>query len=123
MNKRRVTARIVSLLLMLVLAISLVACGTKHEAVKPDKDSTKIVTDKNYTESIKKEVGVQAGQVYVKNGVVSSTMVLKDTVSDADAKKLANKYATELKKTYKDMKINVQAVKKGKNVANITLEK
>lgn len=132
MKEKKVTRKLLSLLLMLILVLSLVACGAKHEAVKPDKDTNEIVTDKNstkiivdekYTENLKKETGVQAGQVYVQDGTAIGTIVLKETVSDKDAKALADKYAKELKTAYIDMKINVQAVKAGKNIASITLEK
>lgn len=123
MNIKNMIKRISTALLMIILTASLGACGAKHEAVKPDKDPKKVVVDKNYTEDLKKENGVQNAQVYVQNNMAIGTMILKDSVSDADAKALANKYAKELKKTYKDMKSNVQAVKKGKNVANITLDK
>jgi uncharacterized lipoprotein YehR (DUF1307 family) len=111
------------LLLILVIMLSLSACEGKHEAVKPDKDPKKIVVDKNYTEDLKNEKDVQVGQVYIQNGIAIGTMIIKDTVSDNDAKALAEKYAKELKESYKDMKVNVQAVKNGKNVANIILEK
>lgn len=123
MKIKGIIRKISAVLLMMILTMSLAACGAKHEAVKPDKDPKKVVVDKNYTEDLKKENGVQNAQVYVQNNIAIGTMVLKDSVSDADAKALANKYAKELKKTYKDMKVNVQAVKKGKNVANVTLDK
>lgn len=123
MKDKRATSRILSLLLMLTLVLSLVACSTKHEAVIPDKDITKIVIDTKYTEDLKKETGVQEGQIYIQNGMAIATIILNDKISDEDAKKLAEKYAADLKKTYRDMKVNVQAVKNGKNIANITLEK
>ncbi|WP_373844679.1 hypothetical protein [Clostridium sp.] len=123
MKIKNIITKISIALLMIILTVSLSACGAKHEAVKPDKDPKKIVVDTNYTEDLKKENGVQNGQVYVQNGIAIGTIMLKDNVSDADAKALAEKYAKELKKSYKDMKVNVQAVKAGKNVANITLEK
>ncbi|WP_411682655.1 hypothetical protein [Clostridium thailandense] len=123
MNIKNVITRISTALLLIILTVSLSACDAKHEAVKPDKDPKKIVVDKNYTKDLKKENGVQNGQVYVQNGIAIGTILLKDSVSDADAKALAEKYANELKKTYKDMKVNVQAVKAGKNTANIILEK
>ena len=50
------------------------------------------------------------------------TLILDKKVSNKDAKKLAEKYAEELKDEYKDLKVNVQAVRDGKNVANITKE-
>jgi predicted small lipoprotein YifL len=123
MKEKRVSVKMSTLLLMLTLILSLVGCGKKYEAVIPDKDITKIVVDKNYTEDLKKERGVQEGQIYVQNGMVIATIVLNDKISDENAKKLAEEYATKLKKTYKDMKVNVQAVKDGKNVSSITLEK
>jgi ABC-type phosphate transport system substrate-binding protein len=123
MKTRRTSKKLITLLLMLTMLLSLVACSTKHEAVVPDKDPTKTVEDKSYTEDIEKEKGVQAGKVYIQDGTAIGTMIIKDSFSDADAKKLAEKYAAQLKETYKDMKINVQAVKGGKNIANITLEK
>jgi cytochrome c553 len=49
-------------------------------------------------------------------------IVLDKKLSDADAKKLAEKYAKERKEEYKDRKVNVQAVRDGKKVANIMLE-
>lgn len=48
--------------------------------------------------------------------------MLDKKASDTEAKKLAEKYAKELKEEYKDMKVNVQAVRGGKNVANITVD-
>lgn len=123
MKKKRVATKLILGLLMLMLVLSLAACGTKHEAVKPDKDPTKTVEDTKYTEDLNKEKKVEAAKVYVQDGTAIATMIIKDSVSDEDAKKLAEKYAAELKETYKDMEINVQAVKGGKNVANITLEK
>jgi ABC-type phosphate transport system substrate-binding protein len=123
MKTRRTTKKLITLLLMLTMLLSLVACSTKHEAVVPDKDPAKTVVDEVYTGDIEKEKGVDAAQVTVQDGIAVATMLLNDEISDADAKKLAEKYAAQLKETYKDMKINVQAVKSGKNIANILLEK
>ncbi len=117
---KNIIRKMMTALLMITLTLFLAACGAKHQAVKPDKNPKKIVVDKNYTADLKKENGVQGGQVYVQNNMAIATMVLKDNVSDSDAKKLADKYAVELKKAYKDMKVNVQAVRKGKNIVNIT---
>ena len=55
--------------------------------------------------------------------MIVATMVIKDDASETDAKALAEKYAKQLKEEHKDMKVNVQAVQKGKNVADITIEK
>lgn len=113
---------ILTAVLVSILLVSLVSCSTKHPGVKQSKNPNKIVQDKDYTEDLKKENEVVNGQVYVQNGVAIATMIIKDNVSDEAAKKLAGKYAKELKETYKNMKVNVQAVKAGKNVANITLD-
>ncbi|MFL0249140.1 hypothetical protein ACJDT4_01800 [Clostridium neuense] len=118
--------KIINFLIISILIIGMLAgCGNakgKHEAVKPVKDPRKIVQDKNYTKDLKSEKEVLDGQIYLQNGMVCGAIMLKNNVSDKDAKALAQKYADELKKTYKGMKINVQAVKKNKNVANITVE-
>lgn len=123
MKKNKVSRIIVLLAVSIIITVSLVGCGgKKYEAVKPSKDPKKIVQDKNYTKDLKSEKEVLDGQIYVKNKMVVGVIIVKNNVSDKDAKALAQKYADELKKTYKGMKINVQAVKKNKNVANITVE-
>ena len=81
------------------------------------------VQDTKKTEQLKKEKQISNGQVYVQNNIVVATMLIKDDVSESDAKALAEKYAKQLKEEHKDMKVNVQAVQKGKNIANITIEK
>lgn len=123
MKKNKVSRILVLLATSIIITVSLVGCGgKKYEAVKPAKDPKKIVQDKNYTKDLKSEKEVLDGQIYVQNKTVIGVMIIKKSVSDKDAKALAQKYADELKKTYKGMKINVQAVKKNKNVANITVE-
>jgi hypothetical protein len=121
----------VSLFLVLLLAVGCSA-NEENKANEPKKEETtakeeqtqtsKIVQNKELTKKVKEEKGVLNGQVYMQNGMAVGTLVLDKKVSDADAKKLAEKYAKELKEEYKDMKVNVQAVRGGKNVANITLE-
>jgi ABC-type phosphate transport system substrate-binding protein len=123
MERKKSTQILLTAAFTLTLMGSLVGCGAKQEAVKADKNPQKIVQDKNYTADLKNEKDVQAGQVYVQNGTAIGTMIIKKGVSDADVKKLAEKYAKELKETYKDLKVNVQAVEDGKNVADITLNK
>lgn len=108
----------------LTLVISTAACGgkAKHDPVEIPKDTKEAVQDENYTKDIKEEKEVQEGQVYIQDDMVIATMIIKPEVSDKDAEKLAEEYAESLKATYKDMKVNVQAVKDGKNVANIIKE-
>lgn len=122
--KRKALLKRSKLFLLVVLSLlSFTACGAKYEPVKPDPDPAKIVEDKNYTEDLEKKKEVEGGKVYVQDNMVIATMVIEEDVSEADGKKLAEEYAQNLKETYKDMHINVQAVQKGKNIANITLEK
>jgi PBP1b-binding outer membrane lipoprotein LpoB len=119
----------VSLFLVLLLAVG---CSANEEkkANEPKKEVTtakeeqtsELVQNKELTKKVKEEEGVLDGQVYTQDGMAVGTLVLDKKVSDADAKKLAEKYSKELKEEYKDMKVNVQAVRDGKNVANITLE-
>jgi hypothetical protein len=118
-----------SLFLVLLLAVGCSA-NEENKANEPKKEETTVKNEqtnelkqnKELTKKVKEEKGVLNGQVYTQNGMAVGTLVLDKKVSDADAKKLAEKYAKELKEEYKDMKVNVQAVRAGKNVANITLE-
>ncbi|RDE36351.1 hypothetical protein DV713_01850 [Parageobacillus thermoglucosidasius] len=115
----------ISLFLVLLLAVG---CSANEEkkANEPKKEETTVKNEpkqnKELTEKVKEEKGVLNGQVYTQNDMAVGTLVLNKKVSDEDAKKLAEKYAKELKEEYKDMKVNVQAVRGGKNIANVTLE-
>lgn len=100
--------------------ISLTGC---YRAVKPDKNPNKLVQDTNRTKQLSKEKDLVSGQVYVRNNMVTATMAFKDNVSEKDTKELINKYQDALKKEYKGMKINIQAVQKNKNIANIVIPK
>lgn len=79
--------------------------------------------NEDLTKAVKDEEGVIDGQVYEQDGTAVGTLLLDKKVKDADAKKLAEKYADEIKKKYPDLPVNVQAVRDGKNVANVQLEK
>lgn len=94
-----------------------------YKAVKPDKDPKKIVEDTKRTQQISKEKDLLGGKVYVRDNMVTTTMVFKDNITEEDSKKLVSKYVEELKKEYKGMKINVQAVQNGKTIANIVVQK
>lgn len=87
-----------------------------------DNPSLKIDTNKELTKQVKEEDGVIDGQVYEQDGMAIGTLLLEKKVSNNEAKRLAEKYADELKKEYQDLIVNVQAVRDGKNVANITKE-
>lgn len=123
------------LLVSISLSLLLVAgCSNNEEPKQEQKQVTKdtkknentqkaeVKQDKDLTKKVKEEEGVIEGQIYMQDDTAVGTLILDKKVSKEDAKKLAEKYAEELKSTYKDKKINVQAVKDGKNVANITKE-
>jgi len=102
------------------ISCTIFACGkVKHEPVKPDKDANKIVIDESYTQEIKKDNGIKTAQVYMQNGEVTVTLIIKDTISDDESKQMANKYGNEVKETYKDNTVNVQAIKKGKVLVDL----
>lgn len=107
-----------------LILLLLVGCSnsgeSKNEEVKQVSQNGK--QNEELTKQVKDEKGVLDGQVYEQDGKAIGTLVLDKTVSDKDAKKLAEKYAEELKVEYKGMKVNVQAVRDGKNVANITID-
>jgi PBP1b-binding outer membrane lipoprotein LpoB len=118
-----------SLFLVLLLAVGCSANeekkaneSKKEETMAKKEQTNELQQNKELTKEINEEKGVIAGQAYVKNGIAYGAIVLDKKVSDADAKKLAEKYARELKKEYKDMKVNVQAVRDGKNVAGVILD-
>lgn len=111
-------------------ALLLVAGCSNNEDPKPvetenqeqNEQSQEIKQNEELTKQVRDEDGVIDGKVYEQDGMAIGTLVLDKSVSDEDAKNLAEKYAEELKDEYKDMKINVQAVRDGENVANITKE-
>lgn len=94
----------------------------KEETTVKNEQTNEPKQNKELTKKLKEEKGVLNGQVYTQNGIAVGTLVLDKKASDTEAKKLAEKYAKELKEEYKDMKVNVQAVRGGKNVANITVD-
>lgn len=92
------------------------------ESQEQNEQSQEIEQNEELTKQVRDEDGVIDGQVYEQNGMAIGTLVLEADVSDEDAKKLAERYAEEIKEEYKDLPVNVQAVRDGENVANITKE-
>lgn len=84
--------------------------------------STDVKQNEELTKQIQDEKGVIDGQAYEQDGTAVGTLLLDKEVSDEDAKELAERYADEIKKEYKDLPVNVQAVRDGENVANVTLD-
>lgn len=112
-----------SFLLLLLVGCSDEEKNTSEPLELDSENITKeIVPNEELTKSILEEQGVVAGQVYEQNGLAIGTLSLEANVSDKDANKLAEKYADELKKEYKDLPVNVQAVRDGENIANISLD-
>ena len=121
-NKNKI--RVAALMLVLIFVLSAVACtGTKaRTAVTPDKDPKIVVVDKSFTEDLLKEKGVEGGQIYVQNNTAVGVILAAKDADEAAVKAIATKYANEMKKTYKDMKVNFQIIKDGKNIVNINLD-
>ncbi|WP_123052846.1 hypothetical protein [Clostridium sp. JN-1] len=117
---KRALKKLVLFFITAAILISVVGCSTKSSQVKPDKDPKKVVQDGKMTQRLKKEKEVSNGQVYVRNKTAVAAIVLKNDVSKKDAETLANKYADDLKKSYKDLNVNVQAVQNNKNIVNIS---
>jgi PBP1b-binding outer membrane lipoprotein LpoB len=109
----------ISLFLVLMLVVGCSA-NEKKKANEPKKEETTVKNEskqnKELTKKVKEEKGVLNGQVYTQDDMAIGTLVLDKKVSDADIKKLAEKYVKELKEEYKDMKVSVsvQAVRDGK---------
>ncbi len=132
LKKNLITVSVILTLLVSVSGCSFTNSASKSKTGNDTKqaaqnsksgDDSSLEQDTKKTKQLKKEKEVLDGKVYIRNNVATATMVIKDSVSESDAKALADKYAKELKKTHKDMKVNVQAVQKGKNIADITIEK
>lgn len=91
------------------------------QSTESENKELKITEDKKNTDKLKAKKEVLTGKVYTQNGSAVATIIIKDDVTESDAKKLAEEYAKQLKKQYSNMKVNVQAVKGGKSIADITL--
>lgn len=72
-----------------------------------------------FTDELLKESEIKSGKVYIQDDVVVCTMIIKDDANTENAKKLAQRYADKLKNAYNGKQVNVQAVQKGKNIADI----
>jgi hypothetical protein len=123
--------------IMLLLILSFTACSFGNKSAQQNGDSekttqtsksteetkgAKITEDVDKTAQLKKEKSILNGKVYVQNNTVIATMVIKEGTSDKEAKDMAQKYADSLKKKYKNMQVNVMAVRDNKNIANITIK-
>jgi hypothetical protein len=119
---------------IMMLIVSFSACSFWNKSGQQNGDSKKttqasenekklkITEDTDKTAKLKKEKSILNGKVYVQNNRAIATMVIKEGTSDKEAKDLAQKYANDLKKKYKNMQVNVMAVRDNKNIANITVK-
>lgn len=88
-------------------------------AAQIPEDTTIKTLEEQLTEKLLKEEGVNSGQIYIQNNIVYCAINFKEDANTKNAKKLAQRYADELKETYKDKQVNVQAIQKGESIANI----
>lgn len=88
----------------------------KPEAI----EDPEIIKDSTLTRELQKEKIVELGQIYVKGDVAYGAIVVKEMASKNQAQKVAEKYLDKMKKRYKNMKINVQVVRDGENLVNLT---
>jgi hypothetical protein len=121
------------LIISLILIGSLFSCSSENpqtEGQITNEQTTGIVTqtpenttvqtqEEQLTEKLLKEEGVNTGKIYIMDNIVYCAIIVKEDSNTENAKKLAQRYADELKEIYKDKKINVQAVQKDKSIANI----
>lgn len=120
---------------MLGALLLVTGCSVEKEKSEAKTDKTQIEqeadkenatpTEKEnevLTKKIQDEEGVIGGRVYEQNGTAIGILMLEKEVNDVDAKKLAERYAVEIKKEYKDLPVNIQAIRDGENVANIQLD-
>ncbi len=131
--KNKSLKKVASIISIMAITASLAGCG-KPKPVERPKDPKQKVEDKAMTEKLQKEKIVKGSKVYISGDTIIGAVIMKKDVPEKEAKKkaqdLANKYAQELKKEYKNlqeeykgMKINVQVVQNGKNLANVLIEK
>lgn len=93
--------------------------SSNDNKVNKDDKKQNIEVDEEVTQKVESESSVEQANVYISDGSVKGAILLKKGTSEVEAKKIAEKYANELKQKYKDKEINVQAVSDGENLANI----
>ena len=122
--------KIVCFAVILTFMFTAAACGERNNngnvslntQQQTNYDPNNPPRDEELTEKLLKEKEIEDGQVYLRQDVAVATMVIKEGVSESKVKKLANDYAKKLKKKYKNMKVRVQAVRNGENLADVKLD-
>ena len=131
--KHKSLKKVLSVISIMAITASIAGCG-KPKPVERPKDAKQKVEDTAMTKKIQKEKIVSGNKVYISGDTIIGAVIMKKDVPEKEAKNkaqdLANKYAKELKKEYKNlqeeykgMKINVQVVQNGKNLANVLIDK
>lgn len=92
--------------------------GSNNEVKQPNMTG---VNDTTLTSKLKKEKGVIDGRIYVDKKVAYGAIIVKNGTSKSAATALANKYSQEIKKKFKDMRINVQVVDQKRSLAVVTI--
>lgn len=114
MKKNKILSMIA--IFLLTCSFTLTGCGLSKAKVKPPKEANKTVNHEKMTKQLKEENGVADGKVYLKSDIVKADIKIKDNIDQNTAKKLADKYANDLKKEYKDMPVSVKVDKSNKEV-------
>lgn len=118
--------KFISIVFICILAVSVVGCTSENKDIVDNEDKPVVEDNPNQEKELTGELlgekEVSIGQVYFQDDWVIGVMIIKDEVLEEDAKELAQQYAEKLKAKYKDKKVNVQAVLKDNNIANIVLE-
>ncbi|MYL34316.1 hypothetical protein GLW08_10595 [Pontibacillus yanchengensis] len=112
----------------IALGIALFTAGCSGDSEETEKQEqsnheTKENENTEMTGKVLEEDGVVDGSVYTEDGSAVGTIILEASVKKEKGKQLAEKYAKQLQNEYPDMKVNVQAVQDGENIANIVKEK
>jgi type II secretory pathway component PulC len=78
-----------------------------------------MVKDTNLTRELNNEKIFELGQIYKKGDIVFGAIVVKESSTKNEARKLGEKYFNKIKKRYKGMKVYVQVVRDGENVCQL----
>ncbi|WP_242976105.1 hypothetical protein [Desulfosporosinus sp. FKB] len=136
---RRITMKQITLgLIVLVLGITLVGCGTstnktqqgtsssqevKKDYLKPVPKGTALVTsNNNVTKQLMAQKDVLGTQISEEKGIMIGRITFKTGVDKAYAHELANEFLTQLKVNYPKRQITTQVIVDGKTTDSISFK-